>query len=97
MLTHSHPPGTTLIVDEIPGRIVGDDDWPPGRVLHLGPNGETLMRKVDFDQVSSLKQPDVFIHDGDVVEVGTSVPRMIPWVGYQFIKTVIHVGYKVAP
>ena len=51
MLTHSHSPGTTLIVDEIPGRIVGDDDWPPGRVLHLGPNGETLW------ETSALKMP----------------------------------------
>lgn len=51
MLTHAHPPGTTLIVDEIPGRIVGDDDWPPGRMLHLGPSGETLW------ETSALKMP----------------------------------------
>jgi hypothetical protein len=51
MLTHAHPAGTTLIVDEIPGRIAGDDDWPPGRVLHLGPNGETLW------ETSALKMP----------------------------------------
>jgi hypothetical protein len=51
MLTHAHPAGTTLIVDEIPGRIVGDDDWPPGRVLHLGPSGETLW------ETSALKMP----------------------------------------
>lgn len=55
MLTASHPRGTTLIVDEIPGRIVGDDDWPPGHVLHLGPDGgtlwETSAHKMPYDAV----------------------------------------------
>jgi hypothetical protein len=51
ILTSSQLSGTTLIVDEIPGRIVGDDDWPPGRVLHLGQDGETLW------ETSALKMP----------------------------------------
>jgi polysaccharide export outer membrane protein len=67
------------------------------RIYSPGPSGETLMRKVNYDQIASLQAPDVFIHDGDVIEVGTSYSKMVPWVGYQMIKTVIHVGYKLAP
>jgi uncharacterized protein (UPF0248 family) len=51
ILTPSQLPGSTLIIDEIPGRITGDDDWPLGRVLHIGSNGETLW------ETSALKMP----------------------------------------
>ncbi len=42
---------STLIVDEIPGRIAGNDDEPPGRIVHLGPAGETLW------ETAALKMP----------------------------------------
>lgn len=42
---------STLIVDEIPGRIVGNDDEPPGRVLHLDRRGRPIV------DIASLKMP----------------------------------------
>lgn len=42
---------STLIVDEIPGRIVGNDDEPPGRLLLLDPTGEIAW------QTARLKMP----------------------------------------
>src|SRR4051794_39711832 len=42
---------STLIVDEIPGRIVGNDDEPPGRLLLLDPAGEVAW------QIARLKMP----------------------------------------
>ncbi len=46
-------PRATLIVDEIPGRIVGDDDEPPGRVRLLDAAGaiawEHLHLKMPYD------------------------------------------------
>jgi hypothetical protein len=48
-------PRSTLIVDEIPGRIVGDDDEPPGRVRFLDATGaiawEQLHLKMPYDVV----------------------------------------------
>jgi hypothetical protein len=48
-------PRSTLIVDEIPGRIVGDDDEPPGRLLLLDEAGavawETARLKMPYDAV----------------------------------------------
>ncbi len=46
---------STLIIDEIPGRIVGDEDFPPGRISHYAENGdvifETNMLKMPYDAV----------------------------------------------
>jgi glycosyltransferase involved in cell wall biosynthesis len=43
--------GATLIVDEIPGRIVGDDDEPPGRLLLLDRAGNATV------DIQTLKMP----------------------------------------
>ncbi len=67
------------------------------RIYSPGPNGETLMRKVDFARIDSLQAPDVFIHDGDVIEAGTSYVKLPMWAAYEFVNTLVHVGYKVAP
>ncbi len=42
---------STLIVDEIPGRIVGNDDEPPGRLVHLDGVGNPVT------DIQSLKMP----------------------------------------
>lgn len=42
---------STLIVDEIPGRIVGNDDEPPGRILHLDAHDQPIW------EISTLKMP----------------------------------------
>lgn len=42
---------STLIIDEIPGRIVGNDDEPPGRLLHLDAQQQPLW------EISTLKMP----------------------------------------
>jgi len=47
--------GSTLIVDEIPGLIHDNRDYPPGRLLHLAENGEVIfetnMLKMPYDAV----------------------------------------------
>ncbi len=44
---------STIIVDEIPGRAVGNPDFPPGRLLHLAENGDVIfdtnMLKMPYD------------------------------------------------
>ncbi len=46
---------STLIIDEIPGRINQDEDFPPGRLTHIDANGEiifeTNMLKMPYDAV----------------------------------------------
>jgi hypothetical protein len=45
------PEGSTLIVDEIPGRLFGNDDEPPGRLLHIDVSGRTII------DLQNLKMP----------------------------------------
>lgn len=52
---------STIIVDEIPGRAVGNPDFPPGRLLHLAENGDVI-----FD-TNMLKMP----YDVAMLEDGT--------------------------
>ncbi len=51
--------GSTLIVDEIPGRLVGNDDEPPGRLLHLSASGEKIV------DIYSLKMPYDAVRNAD--------------------------------
>ncbi len=45
--------GSTLIVDEIPGLLHDNRDFPPGRLLHIAANGDTIfetnMLKMPYD------------------------------------------------
>ncbi len=45
---HKNLSGSVLIVDEIPGRITGNDEEPPGRILHMDQLGNTLWESFDF-------------------------------------------------
>jgi Mal s 1 allergenic protein-like len=45
------PEDSTLIIDEIPGRLFGNDDEPPGRLLHLDASGGTII------DLHNLKMP----------------------------------------
>ncbi len=49
---------STLIIDEIPGRLQGDEDFPPGRLVHYAENGEVIfetnMLKMPYDAVRML-------------------------------------------
>ncbi len=66
------------------------------RVYSNAPNGQVELREVDFDDVMTLRTPDVFIHQGDVVEVPGQVAKMIPYGFYQFLKDFIHMGANAA-
>ncbi|NNF98805.1 MAG: hypothetical protein HKM93_05465 [Desulfobacteraceae bacterium] len=59
--------GTTLIVDEMPGRINGDDENPPGRILHLDAAGRTVW------ETTVLKMP----YDAIPLEDGTYLANII--------------------
>jgi len=49
-------PNSTLIIDEIPGRDVGNPNYPPGRLVHYAEDGEVIfetnMLKMPYDAVA---------------------------------------------
>jgi polysaccharide export outer membrane protein len=69
------------------------------RIYRPGPNGRTQMQEVNFTEVSALRAPDVYIHDGDVVTVTYSAVRLPAYVAYKLVADLFHLGagIKVAP
>ena len=69
------------------------------RIYRPGPNGQTAMQDVNFNSVSALETPDVFIHDGDVVTVSYSAVKLPAYVAYKLVADLFHLGagVKVAP
>jgi polysaccharide export outer membrane protein len=62
------------------------------RIVHSGPNGANEVRTIDYDDVVAGRTPDVFIQQGDVVEVGSAKGKLVPWSFYKVMADVIRVG-----
>jgi polysaccharide export outer membrane protein len=71
------------------------------RLHRLTGNGKTETQDVDYEAIVAKKAPDIFVHDGDVVEVPYSGPRLAAYAVYKTVIDVVHVGIgaglKVAP
>jgi protein involved in polysaccharide export with SLBB domain len=62
------------------------------RIHRPGPNGEVVMREVNYDDIVALRANDVFITEGDIVEVGYDVPKLVPYVFYRLVQDMVRVG-----
>jgi polysaccharide export outer membrane protein len=62
------------------------------RIVHSAPNGATQVRDVNYDHVVAEKTPDIFIQQGDVVEVGSTKAKLIPYGFYKVAADIIRVG-----
>jgi polysaccharide export outer membrane protein len=73
-----------------PGRI---------RIYSAKPNGESAVRVVNYNDIASLRASDVPVYDGDVVEVGSSPIKVVPWGMYKVVSDLFHLGLgaKVTP
>jgi polysaccharide export outer membrane protein len=67
------------------------------RIYQAGVNGQTSVRDVDYAEIEAMKVPDVVIHDGDVVQVGSSAVKLVPYGLYKLITDLIRVGMRVTP
>jgi polysaccharide biosynthesis/export protein len=65
------------------------------RIFRPGANGQTEMREVDFNAIDALKAPDIYVHEGDVVEVPASAAKLVPWGMYNFFTKIIGLGFGV--
>jgi polysaccharide export outer membrane protein len=62
------------------------------RIHRLTPLGKTETRELDLAAVLAEREPDVLVHDGDVIEVGWSAPKIVPWAVYKMAVDLVHVG-----
>jgi len=69
------------------------------RIYRIGSNGETEMQDINYERIAALEMPDVFVHEGDVVDVSYSAAKIVPWTIFKGISELVHlgIGTKVAP
>jgi polysaccharide export outer membrane protein len=65
------------------------------RIHRLSQNGGTDTIEVDFQEIAAGKADDVFIHEGDVIEVTTSTAKMVPYSVYRVVTDVVRVGARL--
>jgi polysaccharide export outer membrane protein len=65
------------------------------RIYGTNQNGHSDIREVNYDDITNMKMPDVFIHDGDVVEVAYSTVKLVPWAAWQGITDIFRIGARV--
>jgi protein involved in polysaccharide export with SLBB domain len=61
-------------------------------IVRAGPNGTSETRTVNYDDVVAERTPDLFIHQGDVVTVGSSPGKLVPYGFYKVMADIIRVG-----
>jgi protein involved in polysaccharide export with SLBB domain len=62
------------------------------KIIQLGTEGKKIVFLVDLDKIKHGESPDVPVQDGDIVEVSSSTPKLIPYTFYRFFSSVLHVG-----
>jgi len=82
--------------------IAGGLSFPASRHIRLyrpAASGQTEVRAVNYGDIAAQRAPDVALHEGDVVEVPYSIPKLIPYGAYKVIADLFHLGagVRVAP
>ena len=62
------------------------------RLHRMTPDGGSETQEVDYAAIEAKQTPDVFIHDGDVIEVPSSNTRLAAYGVYKTIVDIVHVG-----
>jgi polysaccharide export outer membrane protein len=65
------------------------------RIYRLTPNGDTEMQEVNYKDVVAQRAVDTFIHEGDVIEVASSAPKLVPYGVYRLVTDLIRVGARI--
>jgi polysaccharide export outer membrane protein len=61
-------------------------------VIRTGKRGEKLSYLADLEQIKAAKQPDIPVQEGDVIDVASSAPKLVPYGLYRIFTSVLHVG-----
>jgi polysaccharide export outer membrane protein len=65
------------------------------RVFRLAPAGGTTMYEVNYEDILERTTPDIFIQEGDVIEVASSKLKLVPYGFYKVAVDVIRVGARL--
>jgi len=62
------------------------------KIIRTGKEGEKVFFLADLEDIRHGEQPDIPVQEGDVIEVSSSTPKLVPYGLYRFFTSVFHVG-----
>jgi polysaccharide biosynthesis/export protein len=67
-------------------------DMSAARLIRSEPSGDRQVFDVDLQAVARGEKPDVFVQNGDVIEIGATPPKLVAYGLFYFFTAVFHVG-----
>ena len=67
-------------------------DMSAARLLRSEPSGDRKIFDVDLQAVARGEKPDVYVQNGDVIEIGATPPKLVAYGLFYFFTAVFHVG-----
>ena len=62
------------------------------QVIRTGKWGERISYLADLEKIKHGEKPDISAQEGDVIEVASSGPKLVPYGIYRFFTTIFNVG-----
>jgi polysaccharide export outer membrane protein len=67
-------------------------DMAAARLIRPEPSGEKRIADVDLQAVARGEASDVYVQNGDVIEIGATAPKLVAYGLFYFFTAVFHVG-----
>jgi hypothetical protein len=62
------------------------------KVIRMGKRGERTSYLADLEKIKNGEKPDIPAQEGDVIEVDSSGPKLVPYGVYRFFTSIFNVG-----
>jgi polysaccharide export outer membrane protein len=65
------------------------------QVIRTGKQGERISYLADLEKIKNGEQPDISAQEGDVIDVTSSGPKLVPYGIYRFFSSIFRMGASV--
>jgi protein involved in polysaccharide export with SLBB domain len=65
------------------------------RIFRRAPNGAAEALRANLNEISQQRAPDIYLHEGDVVEVSSSKMRLVSWGAYRVITDIVRASARI--
>lgn len=65
------------------------------KIIRTDKKGKKTFLLANLEGLKRGEQPDIPIQEGDIIEVSSSAPRLVPYSMYRLLTTIIHIGGNV--
>lgn len=62
------------------------------QVMRTGKQGERISYLADLEKIKKGEKPDIAVQEGDVIDVASSGPKLVPYGIYRFFTSIFNVG-----